>query len=301
MYLVLVPIILFKKNFFKKFFIKKNFLIIFVLAISLFGNIFTSYLTTGCLIYPAEKTCIGNTKWSIPIKEVKKMKLHYEWWAKAGGGPGYSSEVPQEEYVKNFNWVKNWIDRHFFNKVSDTLFGLIFVFSFIYLTFNFLSNYPMRYKENIRFKSYFLLILLPLIFLLEWFLLHPAMRYGGYVLIALPLIIITSIMIDKLNIDIKKIKILILIFLFISVLGYLGRNIVRINKEIDVYSYKILESPYFYLENVETFNIINKTDFKVYSTKKDIMCWASKTPCSYRKNIKSGKFLGLNMVYNDAW
>ena len=50
-------------------------------------------------------------------KEVKRMK-HYEWWAKAGGGLGYVSEMPQEDYVKNFNWLKNWIDRHFFNKVQ---------------------------------------------------------------------------------------------------------------------------------------------------------------------------------------
>ena len=28
------------------------------------------------------------------------MKLHYEWWAKAGGGPGYKSEIPKEIYVK---------------------------------------------------------------------------------------------------------------------------------------------------------------------------------------------------------
>ena len=28
------------------------------------------------------------------------MKLHYEWWAKAGGGPGYVSEMPQKDYVK---------------------------------------------------------------------------------------------------------------------------------------------------------------------------------------------------------
>ena len=45
------------------------------------------------------------------------MKIHYEWWAKAGGGPGYVSEIPKEKYVENFNWLPNWIERHFFNKV----------------------------------------------------------------------------------------------------------------------------------------------------------------------------------------
>ena len=127
------------------------------------------------------------------------------------------------------------------------------------------------------------------------------MRYGGYVLIALPLIIITSLMIDKLNIDNKKKDKLILIFLFVSVLGFLGRNIDRINKEIEVYNYKILESPYFYVEKVESIILVDKPDFKIYSTKNKKMCWASKTPCSYFKNLKSEKFFGLDVVYTDAW
>ena len=33
-------------------------------------------------------------------EEVKKMKIHYEWWAKAGGGPGYASEIKKEKYIK---------------------------------------------------------------------------------------------------------------------------------------------------------------------------------------------------------
>ena len=32
-----------------------------------------------------------------------------------------------EIYIDNFNWVSNWIDRHFFNKVSDTLFGILLI------------------------------------------------------------------------------------------------------------------------------------------------------------------------------
>ena len=127
------------------------------------------------------------------------------------------------------------------------------------------------------------------------------MRYGGYVLIALPLIILTSLIIDKLNIDNKKKNSLILIFLLISVLGFIGRNINRINKEIKFYNYKILESPYFYVEKVDSTNLVDKPDFKVYSPKDKKMCWASKTPCSYFKNLKSEKFFGLNMVYNDVW
>ena len=28
------------------------------------------------------------------------MSTHYEWWAKAGGGPGYSHELKKDEYIK---------------------------------------------------------------------------------------------------------------------------------------------------------------------------------------------------------
>jgi hypothetical protein len=40
---------------------------------------------------------------------------------------------------------------------------------------------------------------IPIIFIFEWFLNHPAMRYGGYVLIALPLFIFTSSILDRLT------------------------------------------------------------------------------------------------------
>ena len=42
------------------------------------------------------------------------MSLHYEWWSKAGGGPGYKSNIKKDVYVENFNWINNWVKRHFF-------------------------------------------------------------------------------------------------------------------------------------------------------------------------------------------
>ena len=65
-------------------------------------------------MYPAEKTCFIKSEWSIPNKEVKEMSTHYEWWAKAGGGPNYSHELKKTEYIKNFVWLDNWIKKAFF-------------------------------------------------------------------------------------------------------------------------------------------------------------------------------------------
>ena len=123
------------------------------------------------------------------------MSLHYEWWAKAGGGPGYSSEIKQEEYVKNFLWVKNWIDRHFFNKVSDTLLGIIFISLIVLLLFRYNSSTISKKKTKLDFLGF----LIPLIFLIEWFINHPSMRYGGYVLFAIPIFLFTSMFIEKYN------------------------------------------------------------------------------------------------------
>ena len=30
------------------------------------------------------------------------MATHYEWWAKAGGGPGYGSKIEREIYIRGF-------------------------------------------------------------------------------------------------------------------------------------------------------------------------------------------------------
>ena len=87
-------------------------------------NFFINFLNTGCFLYPEERTCIEKFEWSIPKNEVKQLKTHYEWWAKAGGGPSYKSEMTKEEYVKKFNWVGNWLKRHFHPKITDTLFRI---------------------------------------------------------------------------------------------------------------------------------------------------------------------------------
>ena len=45
--------------------------------------------------------------------------------------PNFRIDNP-EEYIKNFNWISNWIDIYFFNKVSDFILGIIFLISIFY-------------------------------------------------------------------------------------------------------------------------------------------------------------------------
>ena len=44
---------------------------------------------------------------------------------KAGAGPGFRVDDP-EIYIEKFNWLENWIDKYFFNKVS--IFYLVLYF-----------------------------------------------------------------------------------------------------------------------------------------------------------------------------
>ena len=61
------------------------------MRISIFILFFTflfflhSFISTGCLIYPIEFTCVGDRLfWSLSIDEVKRLNLWGEVWAKAG-------------------------------------------------------------------------------------------------------------------------------------------------------------------------------------------------------------------------
>jgi len=294
LYLILIPIIFFKKNLFLDYIKLKNFFLFFLIFLSFSLNIITYHLNTGCFLYPAEKTCFIKTEWSIPKKEVKLMSTHYEWWAKAGGGPGYTHEIEKEEYIKDFVWLENWIDRHFFNKVSDSLLAILLICLIIYFSFYFFGKKNVRKNLNHN-RIGILPYLLISIFLLEWFLNHPSMRYGGYVLFALPFIVLTSSLIEKYQLFKNRVYWLTILFIVLTFVIYNVRNITRLEKEIRVYNYNLLKSPYFFVDQIISKKIISNERLTIYSPGGK-MCWASKTPCSNRESLKLNKFLWMNMV-----
>ena len=58
------------------------------------------------------------------------MNQWYQQWSKAGAGPGFRVDDPQV-YIEKFNWLSNWIDKYFFNKVSD-----FFIWNYIFINSN---------------------------------------------------------------------------------------------------------------------------------------------------------------------
>ena len=103
---------------FRKFSIVYTCICMFVLM--LIYNIANS----GCLLYPVEITCPDNLIWSYGKDKIIGYMNWYELWSKAGATPNLRVENP-EEYLSGLNWVRNWFDVYFFNKVSDYIFGIM--------------------------------------------------------------------------------------------------------------------------------------------------------------------------------
>ena len=193
----------------------------------------TNFFNTGCFLFPEKRTCFFNTSWSLTLDTVEYLRIHYENWAKAGSGAGYSlNDKDKLNYISNLNWVDNWIDRYFFNKVSDLIYSLSFVSLIFILLF---KKSKSQKKFNREYKAIFSLLML--IFVV-WFMLHPSLRYGGYHLFFFLFFIPLSIFLEKFNSNVKNINNKITIIVMITVLIFYGRNISRLIKEYKIYSYK---------------------------------------------------------------
>ena len=109
------------------------------------------------------------------------MNDWYELWSKAGANPNHRVSNP-EEYIIGFNWVNNWMNNYFFNKVSDFILGLLFILLIFWVLFRNLKKKIVKEKLNIFvLLTYSVLILI----FFEWFINHPALRYGGFCVISL--------------------------------------------------------------------------------------------------------------------
>ena len=227
-----IPLILivYKKKKSLRLFFNLNLL----LCILLFGFvILTNFFNTGCLLFPEKRTCFFNMPWSISLETVEYLRIHYENWAKAGSGAGYSlNDEAKLEYISDFNWIYNWLDKYFFNKISDLLYSLGFIVLIFFILFKG-SKSPKKYHR--KYKIIFFSLIL--IFVL-WFMLHPTLRYGGYHLFFLLIFIPVSLFLEKLSKNIKNLDNKIMVIVIITALLFIGRNSNRLIKEYKIYSYK---------------------------------------------------------------
>ena len=238
---------------------KNYYTYLFILFFSF--TIFTTFSNTGCLIYPATFTCFDEFSWSIPLAQVDQMQLWYEQWSKAGASPNFRVADPLT-YVSKFNWVGNWIDMYFFTKVTDNIFALILISGIVF----FLFSHNCRKIKKVAFNNNYNLFYYLILFLFfEWFYNHPSLRYGGYTLLALIFFIPISIYLSRFKFNPLILKKKIYFILLLTLLIFVSRNMLRINKEFKQYGYNPIKGAFFNLNKVGF--IINDEVEKLYKNK----------------------------------
>ena len=251
---------------------------IFLLTLVLITNFFN----TGCLIYPLKSSCFSNFDWSIQQNEIEMMSLHYESWSKAGKTPNFQIDN-QYDYVKNFNWVSGWINRYFFFKVTDFLFGLMFL-SIVFLT-TFYSK--IKIKKKVKKEVIYIYLVIGIL-LIEWFTNHPSLRYGGYSLFFIFLFIPISLVLERYKNNINLVKKKTFIILLIGISIFVLRNIDRINNESKKYDYKVFFNPYHKIDSTY-FRFENQTNELI---KNFDDCQINKKSCSKQNQFIIKKKLG---------
>ena len=124
----------------------------------------------------------------------------------------------------------------FFNKVTDYFLGIFVLSTIIYFTLR------SKIKININKRNYLPLILFLFLYLAEWFLFHPSLRYGGYHIFILIIFIFLAINLERHKIKWKSFKQKSIILILLTFIIFYGRNLARLEKEYKLYDYNIFES-----------------------------------------------------------
>ena len=235
--LFFIPItffILYKKkiNFYKKIPKSKYFLIL-LLFLTLISS---SFFKTGCLFYPLNSTCFNSDKihWSEKSRVFNYSK-EVKIWAKgysAQKNSKYKKITDKDVFSQNFNWLKFWIEKHFFYKIFEFL--LIIISAIVMINF-----YFTREKSSFcEFKiDKIVMLFLSFLSVLFWLNTVPQFRFGFASIIILIYVLFDYLFGLKVFFNKKKFFTLLIFALIILNL----KNFNRINdefKRVDFYKFK---------------------------------------------------------------
>ena len=251
----LIFFIIYQKGFFiYRSIPRSRYFLIFSLMIILFSS---SFFKTGCIFYPLNKTCFSkeNISWS-KKDTLKSYSEIVTLWAKGywvQDDSKYEKINDKKIYNQNYNWLKFWIEKHFFYKVFEFLLIIIGSIILIYIYFS---------KDKLAFertnKQKLLILLLSLFSVLFWLNTVPQFRFGFS-----SIIIFTYIFFDlifNLNVYFNKKKFIHFLILGLLVLNI--KNIDRINSEFE-------RSDFYKFKNFPFYNEkIIKNDYSNFNIKK---------------------------------
>ena len=125
--------------------------------------------------------------------------------------------------------------------------------------------------------------------MIEWFLNHPALRYGGFVLVFLAILFPFTILLSNQKFKFKQKLISTKLIILIIFVIFSGRNINRISNEYKVYDYNFLKEPNYSIES--NFYTMQNTKNK----------WFKNASKCYKNNsldkVKCKKIFNYNFYY----
>jgi len=253
-FLPLILLIFFKNK--NNFCFSSNFylnsIIFFLLS---FFLILDNFIKSGCFLYFLNFTCLNQKTalWAVSNEVINNFSQHAELWAKGF----YHQKIITNKikYLENFNWVNNWINIHFFYKVTEYLIAIVFI---IFLIFSSTTNFAKSsFVKFTNFISYDVLACLIAIFL--WFFTLPQLRFGEPILIASFLIILDRLY-EKIYSN-KNAKNIFVILIIISIVIFNFKNFKRIYSELnrndEVYKFSNFPYPAKITGDIIDWKIIN--------------------------------------------
>ncbi len=242
-----------------------------------------NYITTSCLAYPVEISCISNNVFTLNgIADPSKASWLSELWAKGFIDHPNWEELNLDIYMSGVNWVPTWLKGHFLKilEIMSPLFFIIFVFTFFLFHRN--NEFLVKKTSKGNIGKYLIIWCAIIIGLSIWFYKAPIYRYGSFYIISF--VILTYILILKFFFKEKNsthLKFFNIIFL-ISLVFFISKNSLRIYKsETSLFPKTIFE------QNKKNFNEVNNVKLQLKTTI-DGVCFYSKFICSHEipKNIQ---------------
>tara|TARA_B110000008_G_scaffold276677_1_gene316422 strand:- start:7100 stop:8752 length:1653 start_codon:yes stop_codon:yes gene_type:complete len=225
-FIILLNLLNIKKINFKLLLKDKRFIFV-----SLFFSIWIlkNILSTGCMLFPIKITCYEKLSWT-NIGEIEQTSKGSEVWTKDWSNLKINTDISQDDFLKNFNWLEIWLKNHF-----KIIIKILAPYLFICLIFIFFLVLKNKTKKYIIDKDYIYYFIILLFCSLIWFLKSPLYRYGYSFLISL-FSFCFAFYCSRFNyIQKKDIK----VFSFILILGFsviITKNLIRINKTNNEYN-----------------------------------------------------------------
>ena len=301
---LIFPLIIFYYSKSKFLLLKNNLIFSYLFFIFLFFTLFLShnFINSGCLVYGFKSLCFGGSQifWGIPVDEIIQRRIWIETWAKAGAAPNFRIDN-LEFYLSNFNWVSNWFNMHFFTKITDFIIVLATIILVTFFTFFSYKKKIIKNNNKIIDYKFYIIYLVILALLAIWFVNHPTIRYGGYVIISSLFFFPAAKYLINFFAFNKNVKKKLNILIIVTFLIFNFKNLIRIVDEFKRNDfYKFTNFP-FYQSETGTFQryytssgqLLYKADGTVGN-----YCWALPTPCGYiDDNVQSKVFFNYIFYY----